>query len=255
MGIAILNNVDLLHIEKNNVFSYPSHAHTYYEMILYQPFDGEIVLNGIKYEIKLPTVILMTPYDIHSINVSENGKKGEFIKLQFDCELVQKLITLPEQAFVLQNPSEFLKNSIYEMFENQNMVNYCKMLICALVEMITTKGTEVINGKNSKVHTVVVNAIKIINNRFEENIGLDFVANELGITPQYLSKIFKTETGRNFNDYLCKVRLDYGAELLKSGKYDVTEACFNCGYRNLSHFMRSFKKLYGVTPKNANSVK
>ncbi len=255
MGIAILNGVDILHAEKSNVFSYPSHAHTYYEMILYQPFDGYITVNGVKIEVTGSVAVIMTPYDIHSISVAEESKKGEFVKIQFDRELIKNITDLPEQAFVLKNPSEFFIKMAYEIYEHQNMLQYSKMLICASVDMIIKSGERLIADKKGRMHTVVVGAIKIINNRFDEDISLVSVSKELGITSQHLSKIFKQETGRNFNEYLCKVRLDYGAELLKSGKYDVTQVCYNCGYKNLSHFTRSFKKQYGVTPGTVNKAR
>ena len=78
--------------------------------------------------------------------------------------------------------------------------------------------------------------------------ALDSVAAELGITPQYLSRLFCKNAGVGFSQYLTRARLEKAAFYLKETNLTVTEIAYEVGYRDLSHFMRSFKKYFGVTP-------
>ena len=52
-----------------------------------------------------------------------------------------------------------------------------------------------------------------------------------------------------FSEYVSKMRLNYAAVLLAETNESVTDICFASGYGNLSHFLRCFKKEYGVSPK------
>lgn len=54
--------------------------------------------------------------------------------------------------------------------------------------------------------------------------------------------------GIPFAEYLIKLRLNYSLELLTNKTLSVTEISFLCGYQNVSHFFRSFKEEFGMTP-------
>jgi len=252
MGIRVLNDFESLRVEKARVFSYPAHAHTYYEMLLYFPFDGKIYVNGTALSVEAPTAVLITPYDIHSITVE--GCEDEYIKVQFGEDIVKMLNKEINQAYVLKNTGTFFAEMMKEAYSESRANDYEKMLICTLCECILEKGEIISNSALSKVHTLTVNAIRYINNHFDDNASLSGAAEALCVSPQYLSKVFKLETGRGFVDYLCKTRLEYAAELIKNSRCDITEACFASGYGNLSHFLRSFKRYYGVTPKQYKKI-
>ena len=65
---------------------------------------------------------------------------------------------------------------------------------------------------------------------------------------QYLSSIFKQNIGIGFCEYLSDIRLRYATTLLTEKQNNITEICEACGYKNISHFIRSFKKKYGTSP-------
>jgi len=54
-------------------------------------------------------------------------------------------------------------------------------------------------------------ALKLVNERFKEELSLPMIARELSLTPQYLSKSFASCFGVNFSQYLLSVRLKYAA--------------------------------------------
>ena len=56
------------------------------------------------------------------------------------------------------------------------------------------------------------------------------------------------ETGTTLTQYLRKIRLGRAAELLRSGKYNVTEAAMSVGYNSLSHFSKAFSEMFGCCP-------
>ena len=98
------------------------------------------------------------------------------------------------------------------------------------------------------INRLVTEAMDILNRHFNEDITLNDVADDLGITPQYLSYIFSKNMNVGFSNYLTDMRLRYAAGILSDKALSVTEACYLSGYRNLSHFVRSFKRKYNLSP-------
>ena len=71
---------------------------------------------------------------------------------------------------------------------------------------------------------------------------------EVGCSPFYLSRIFSEHTGMTISRYLRSLRLERAAELLRSGRTNVTEAAMAVGYSSLSHFSKAFAEMFGVCP-------
>jgi AraC-like DNA-binding protein len=77
---------------------------------------------------------------------------------------------------------------------------------------------------------------------------LDRLGQEVGCSPFYLSRIFSREVGLTIPQYLRNVRMERAAELLQSGRYNVTEAAIEVGYSSLSHFSKAFCETIGCCP-------
>jgi AraC family transcriptional regulator len=77
---------------------------------------------------------------------------------------------------------------------------------------------------------------------------LEQMAREVGCSAYYLSRTFSQETGSTIPQYLQRLRMDRAAELLRSGKYNVTEAALEVGYSSFSHFSLAFRQTHGCCP-------
>jgi AraC-like DNA-binding protein len=77
---------------------------------------------------------------------------------------------------------------------------------------------------------------------------LEMLGQEVGCSPFHLSRIFSREVGYTIPQYLRKRRMERAAELLRSGRYNVTEAATEVGYSSLSHFSKAFCETIGCCP-------
>ncbi|MEY2505786.1 MAG: AraC family transcriptional regulator [Verrucomicrobiota bacterium] len=77
---------------------------------------------------------------------------------------------------------------------------------------------------------------------------LETLGREVGCSPFYLSRSFSREVGLTIPQYLRKLRMERAAELLRSGRYNVTEAATEVGYASLSHFSKAFCETIGCCP-------
>lgn len=94
----------------------------------------------------------------------------------------------------------------------------------------------------------VERARAILRETFSEPPSLEELGRQVGCSPFYLSRLFSQESGMTVQQYLRQVRLERAAELLRSGKCNVTEAALEVGYSSLSHFSTAFHEAFGCCP-------
>jgi AraC-like DNA-binding protein len=78
--------------------------------------------------------------------------------------------------------------------------------------------------------------------------SLEMLGQEVGCSPFYLSRSFSREVGLTIPQFLRNARMERAAELLRSGRYNVTEAATEVGYSSLSHFSKAFCETIGCCP-------
>ncbi len=88
---------------------------------------------------------------------------------------------------------------------------------------------------------------KYIMGNYQE-VTLDSLAEQFGLTKPYLSKYIKEKCGSTFSELVKDARLKKGAELLRHSSMSVEGISEAVGYANTEHFARLFKKKYSVTP-------
>ena len=74
------------------------------------------------------------------------------------------------------------------------------------------------------------------------------VAAAIGITPNYLSSLFKRQLGQNFMDYVNATKVKYACTLLQDGKHMLYEVSHMLGYDNAYYFTKVFKRYMKLTP-------
>jgi AraC-like DNA-binding protein len=90
-------------------------------------------------------------------------------------------------------------------------------------------------------------AQKSMEQRYENDHSLNSLARSVGMSPFHFARVFAELAGAPPHRYLLRVRLNQAARRLLDGS-SVTETCFQSGFSNLSHFVRSFHRRFGVSP-------
>lgn len=87
-----------------------------------------------------------------------------------------------------------------------------------------------------------------IDNNFEKDIRLSDLADQLYVTEQYLSRVFKEQNGIGVSEYLIRRRLAKVRQLLVESDESITDIAYLAGFSNINSFNRIFKKYQGMTP-------
>ncbi|MEY8352813.1 response regulator [Lachnospiraceae bacterium 54-53] len=137
--------------------------------------------------------------------------------------------------------NDMLKTGIREIFLN----DYWK-----LIRMIADDRKEEAMTDNG----MILNVIEFIRHNYDREISLSEAADLVGITPEYLSKLFSKEMGINFSAFLGEFRVSAAKKLLSTGRYKIHEVAEMVGYKDTKYFNKVFRSVMGVSPSDYRKV-
>lgn len=121
-----------------------------------------------------------------------------------------------------------------------------RILLQFILEM-WEKGFVIENDKSGR-NTVEKEIISYVQQNFKKKISLKEFGEQFHLSEKYISRYFKEHFHITLSQYSTHLRLEYAKQLLQDTDTPVTEIAMQSGYQNVSYFIRSFKKAYGVSP-------
>lgn len=91
-------------------------------------------------------------------------------------------------------------------------------------------------------------AVHIIRGNMAKKLTLQWVAQQIGLSPNYLSTLFKKELGINFVDYINQQRVEKAKRLLRDTNDKTLKIARDIGFYDESYFSRTFKRITGLRP-------
>ena len=131
-----------------------------------------------------------------------------------------------------------------QIFSDKEFLELLQKMVILVFEKIEKEGGSRGEEFFSYIHT----------NYKEENISLDVMADYFNISPNYLSKIFKEETGVSFTDYLASYRIKKSKELLLNTNMSIGDIATAVGIANRVTFNRLFNKIEGIAPSQYRNI-
>ena len=190
-------------------------------------------------------------------------------KVEFVSESISRLkqelrksgsSSLINMAYALSIIYEGLRNKIRELNEDEHYFQelYADVLSCKNLDIamdcfekaaldIARKAKE---EQDTSGKTIAYKAKKYVDEQYmQPDLRISEIAREIGISPNYLSKLFLEEMGENFSDYLIAVRMKAAQKLLLYSSFTTQEIAQRIGYDNVSYFSVLFKKYTGITTR------
>lgn len=117
------------------------------------------------------------------------------------------------------------------------------------IEEVLSKMTPfIMEKKESKSFSLIQKVVEYMQSNYSKDITLNLLADYVNLSTPYLSKLFKSEIGENFLEYLTKLRIDKSKELLRDTKNKISFIAESVNLGNAQNFIRIFKKYEGMTP-------
>ena len=243
------------------------HCHSnHIEMSLIVSGSGRYRINDIIYEVSEGDFLIFNPGVYHQALTDGSGNPAVeffvgFTDIQLEghkvnClditdapvmhtkgELRQKLLRM---SLKMSEENEVLRHGRYFMLKAY-LMEILLLIIRELSDPIEPSKGYAFESVSKKY--VVERIVSYFENHYNEKISLDRIAENMYLSPYYISKIFKSETGDAPISYLIDIRLSHAMELLKNGSCDsVQQAAQMVGYDDAYHFSKLFKKKYNISP-------
>lgn len=170
---------------------------------------------------------------------TEERKLSPSLRQILLCNLVGTMLKV--SVDVGENKQIF--STMYEII-NAEDIKKAKKLLLGYMQVLCDNIIQNDRNIDERIEQIIA---FVHDNYCDPNLNVSYVANKFDITINYLSSYFKAKTGQVLSDYILKYRLEKACELL-TAKVKVTETCRLCGFYDVNAFIRSFKKVYGVTP-------
>ncbi|HEY4784564.1 MAG TPA: helix-turn-helix domain-containing protein, partial [Bacteroidales bacterium] len=104
-------------------------------------------------------------------------------------------------------------------------------------------------GSQSKQEILVEKFLTSVQKNYKEHRGLEFYANELCLTPKYLSKLIKENSGTTANEWINNYVILEAKALLKSTNMTIQQISLELNFESQSFFGKYFKRIVGLSPK------
>ncbi|MDO4339320.1 MAG: response regulator [Eubacteriales bacterium] len=133
---------------------------------------------------------------------------------------------------------------------------YCSVnQICSSIHSLNQWIPEILNiyticsTRKENPDSVVNTVISYIQNHLDEDMNRNTLAATVFLNPDYLSHIFKKETGQSLINFIINERIAKSKQLLSETNLSIRDIAITCGFQNISYFSRQFKKSVGMTPR------
>lgn len=148
--------------------------------------------------------------------------------------------------FGAEKDTEFAEN------QNENMNDLAtqleiKILLLQFFKRMLQHGFIVENNTSGR-NTTEKEMISYIQQNFTREISLKEFGKQFHLSEKYISRYFKEHFHITLSQYINHLRLEHARQLLQETTLSITEVAMQSGYENVSYFIRSFKKMYGMSP-------
>lgn len=110
-----------------------------------------------------------------------------------------------------------------------------------------------INAPGALPHPLAERARAFIDGNYHRRVSLSEVAERLAVSPSYLSRVFRRETGMTLTNYVQRARIDRSLVLLAQGAKSLSEIAYQVGYQNYRDFYRNFVRQEKAPPREVRA--
>lgn len=256
------------HIENGGQsFQIPVHWHDELEIIYVKSGFLTVNISGENYIGKPGDAFVVSPGNLHFMG-SQTGTVDYFtflfplkyIAFRSDDMLDDKLIEPLNSGHLMISPE--IKDTVKEQCEQLARVYAAeidkseskitsqirkKIILLQFIHELWKKGFIVENDTTGR-NTVEKEMVSYIQQNYMGKILLREFGEQFHLSEKYISRYFKEHFHITLSQYVTYLRLEHAKQMLQETDISVTEVAMQSGYQNISYFIRSFKKTYGVSP-------
>lgn len=268
--IGYLNvNYKMFHLTDNKMKDFSYHYHDFDKILILINGDVTYHIEGKSFKLEPYDIVLVKAFEVHKPVINSTSPYERiiiYISPDFidsykkeDADLSRCFINAKDNNTNVLRINSFTKSKLYSIvtdlensFKNNLFGNelYKKALF---IEFMIHLNRLSINKEVNYIETnysnrKILSVIKYINENLSKDMSIDSLSSHFYISKYYLMHSFKDETGFTINNYITTKRLLYAKSLIEGGT-SITDACYQCGFKNYSTFSRAYKKVFNTSAR------
>lgn len=241
------------------------HSHEYTEISIMLEGEANYTIEGKKHIIKANTIMIFNPGVVHWEMQPIGTTSHEFhIGIRNFSLTGYAKDSMPNEHPILVPQANHHKmieiawNLVDEVSKeskefrvmSKSLAMQLIVLIVRSLESSQSLSMSDVTPTVTRKQNLVTDALHYIEQHYDEELTIDQIAQELLISPAYLSRIFKEIQEMSIINYLIEVRMNHASTLLKESDLAVKEVAEIVGYQDPLYFSKQFKKHFGKTPSH-----
>ncbi len=257
------------HYEKSpRMWSQGLHAHDYYEIYVHLEGGRLYCIDDIVYELKPNQLIVVPPYHMHGLVCDRDLVNYERCYLYLSTDMLERLgmgrIDITQYLSIAGNnehivtdisaeDAQFFKQSMrsieeFNLILEKQLEIYAKILrILQLVSDNISHKTD--SHKLKDTDSQIIEILHYINEHYTQDISIQSISSTFHISESSLSHRFREYVNKGVYEYILYKRIIRAEELMNVND-SLTDIAYQCGFSDYSNFLRVFKKITGLSPKD-----
>ena len=171
------------------------------------------------------------------------GQLGSDVLLMFYQEFMRILYAAGSDLNGIPMSELFASSEEMRLYRN-SMNSVADML--SLIHVVAQKYSDI---ASKDMESEVTETIKnYVSTHLSKNIMKEDIVNQVHLNPDYVTRIFKKETGMSIKSYVIQEKMKEAQRLLRNTALPISHIAVRLGYSNFSYFSTTYKKVFGITP-------
>ncbi|MBQ8510898.1 MAG: helix-turn-helix transcriptional regulator [Clostridia bacterium] len=239
------------------------HYHNVYELFYMKQGTKRYVIKGVAYDLAAHDLVIVRPGEIHRSVSCDNTEQHRVILYfseqffdrfadvigkhsLFEC-LQRPQYTIPAR-FRLRFDKLIERISSMDHEDMKDDINCAAMQGWMFEMLVMLSEIASISQRQVTDNEIVTRTIQYIQKNYMNSLTLADAAKEVFVSSSYLSALFRSCMGTNFNSYVQELRIRQAIERLTSSDDSISEVAAACGFSSPNYFKDAFKRVTGRSP-------
>ena len=258
-----------------DTWTHPVHKHSYFEIIFIREGLGKHYINGNEFSYKDGDIFLLGHEDYHYFKIEQHTcfnyirftevfiKQGSSTNQQDWLKTIELLLNTPYQSNgsgIRNEPDKALLDHLLTVliaeYNNKQhgffeavMDGLMKAILSIIARNLIKEPAQDTKEVTSSLFDLLLVQIRT-NICVPENLRIEHLAETFHYSASYLSTYFKKQAGESLQQYILKYKLKQVENRLKHSEHTISQIAHEFGFSDESHFNKTFKKHYGVGPRD-----
>ena len=256
---------DLANLQERFTELQTPHKNDFYTILFVDNAVGVVQIDNQLVQLEDTKIVIIEPNCVNTIALKEKslGKilcfSEEFFSLRYNNNMLNHFGFLEQEAKIITELSEtqsvkfnsllFFVQEEFSMRQTESQKVLRSYLNILLFEIDRLFSLEIKNKKTDVKQGKIQKFKKLIELHYQSNKLPSYYADILSVTPNYLNKLCKEETGNTAGDFIRKHILIESQRQLHFTNLSINEIADELGFESPSYFITFFKKQMGITPE------